>query len=52
MLNKLQDDTELLRESGAFWNCIRCCQTFKEGYNEEVIFFSIKKRLVNITLEN
>ncbi|CAK76313.1 unnamed protein product (macronuclear) [Paramecium tetraurelia] len=38
-LQEIEEDTKLLRQSGAFWNCVRCNVTLKEGFNEETCIF-------------
>ncbi|CAD8109306.1 unnamed protein product [Paramecium primaurelia] len=38
-LQEIEEETKLLRQSGAFWNCVRCNITLKEGFNEETCIF-------------
>ncbi|CAD8069068.1 unnamed protein product [Paramecium sonneborni] len=38
-LLEIEEETKILRQSGAFWNCVRCNLTLKEGTNEETCIF-------------
>ncbi|CAK71666.1 unnamed protein product (macronuclear) [Paramecium tetraurelia] len=39
LLQEIEETSKLLRQSGAFWNCVRCNVTLKEGFNEETCVF-------------
>ncbi|CAD8156926.1 unnamed protein product [Paramecium pentaurelia] len=39
LILEIEDETKELKQSGSFWNCIRCNTILKEGYNEETCIF-------------